>query len=488
MTSLYDQTSSLLYQIDGFISAADAFNFGFYKISLLFVSVDIARYSELMNEYLMTYNSTYKVKRQRAADYIFQATIQIQDLSHEMEIAPNSFANLYEAQWFYASFLSLLDKCMSTIKLANSYLIQVRSDEINIQEAYSPNRFYRHDHDTKACHGMYFNVLQLFAKTIPWLRYSFQKISQWLQENQTNITLINAYKLYNDSSGNTDAEDNASKWPNLWTLLKCNECSFENEVLNFSSWKNIVGDLTTGLGDIVATCLLEYERSLQIAYNTSQQPLSTSPTWLLGDILSIYVNDLKLNIQTLDTLLHSYVTGTITLQETITDIDNIVKIMSENVANIEDKFLSSAATWQNDVRKWQGELNSLYTSIISDVILLHQFMPFNANLSAFGRSLSVWYIDKVLLNVIYFFYIPLVYEPSLRSLFSQNLTEFLVTNSSEVMNRTLSRTVANNIQYSKMSCETIETIDNDWKGYTDEVQQTTSSYKSYFLVDQTFIQ
>ena len=445
-------------------------------------------YSNLMNEYLMTYNNTYKVNRHRAADYTLESIRQVQDINHEMEKAPNSFSNLYEAQLFYASFLLQLDKSLLTMKLANSYLAQVSDDETNIRLEYSPDRFYRHDFDTRFCHDIYFTVSQVFAKTLPFLRYSSLKISHWIKENYINSTLSNAFELFNNSSGDNQTEDGGYELPNLWNLLKCNECNGENNMVNYSVWKTIVKNLTTTINDATFTCLLEYEQTLQTAYNTSQQPSPPSPTWLLDDILSIYVNDLKLNIQTLDTLLHSYVTGTITLQETITDIENIVKLMSDNVANIEDKFLLSAVTWQNDVRQWQNELNNLYSSIINDIILLHQYMPFNVNLSAYSRSLSVWYIDKVLLNVIYYNDDPLVGDSSLLSIFNHNVTEFLITNSSTVVNKTLSRTVATNIEYSEMSCETIEASDNAWKEYTNDVLQITSSYKSYFIIDETFIQ
>ena len=490
MTALYEQTSSLLYQINGFISAAAAFNLGFWKIINRFVIVDMQLFRKIMTDYKTFYNNTYKVVRHRAAEYVTQAIKQIQDLSYAIKMAPTSFNSFYEAQWFYTSFFSLLDKCVVNTRMASTYLMQVQNDEISIRPKNSPDRFYLDDHDSAYCFNKYSVISDAFEKIVPVLSYGSQKISQWIEINSKNITYSSAHQFSNYSSGTMIPEnDNNNPVPNLWNLLACTECDFTSNLLNFSTWKNLVEKLTTPMNDAVLTCLLEYEETLELAHNASQQPFPQPPTWMLGDILSTYVTDLNLNLITLNTLLRSFLAGLTTLQETTANIDNIMKLMSKDVANIQEKILSSAVTWQSDVLNWQSDLNVLYTSIVANVVDLSQFMPINANLSAFGRSLSPWYLHKVLLNVIYYFpNEPLTDNPSLIPLFKQNLTEFLKTNSSAVINDTLSRIVDTNILYAQVSCETIEASDDAWTEYTNEVQQTTSLYKSLFTVDETFVQ
>ena len=488
-TTLYEQTKSLLKRLDGFVAAATAFNAGFNNTSFLYVMRDMEQFCVIIENYMTFYQSTYKVMRWRAVDYVSQTVKQVQDLSYELETAPSSFHSFYEAQWFYTSLSPLLDKSIVNMKLASTFLSKVQSDEVNIKSVNSPNRFYLQDYDKAFCHNMYSVISQIFDRIVPILSYASQKISQWLLDNSKNITYSTAYKFSNFSAEKfADQSGHTSNIPNLWTLLKCYECDFASEVLNYSVWSKLVEQLSESLSDTTVLCLLQYEQTLEVAYNVSKQQLPLSPEWMLGDILSSYSTDLKLNLEAMDALLHAYATGTVTLQETIANIGHLVQIMSDNVVNIESKISSSSAEWQNDVIVWQNNLSAVYASIINNVIGLSQFLFRNANISSFSSSLSIWYLHKVLLDVIYSNNETLADFPALIPLFKENLTEFLKLNSTEVIKETLSRVINNNVVYSQIYYETIKACNDQWVEKAKEVQQTIDVYNSYFIVDDLFIE
>ena len=488
VTVLNSQTSSLLNQIENIMTVAKAFNDGFNDVIRL-VTNDMKQYNAIVEDYMIAYDTVYKAMRHRAANYVFQAVRQVQDLSYELETAPTSFDSFYDAQWFYTSLSPLLDRCVVSIRLASSYLIKVKYDEANNQPIHSPDRFYLHESGATLCYTQYSIISQVFDKTISVLSYASQKVSQWLQGHSRNITYSTAYKFSNFGTENFLHDNlNISDTSDLWTLLKCTECDFNSDPLNYSIWRSLVNDLTWSMSSNIITCLMEYEEALLAAHNSSVQLSPSPPSWYFSDTMSNYVAALKFNELTLDKLLHDYMIGTKTLQEVTSSIANTALIMSKNVQSIEDEIVSSAVTWRNDVIKWRNGLIELFILIADDILNLSQFIIDSTSLEAFGRSLSVWHIQRVFLDVVsYQKDEAIVNYPSLIPVFNANLTSFLQYNARSVINETLFSIIENNLHYSQQQCKAITSSNELWAQFADQVKQTTTLYETFFVLDDDFV-
>ena len=490
INDLYDSTTFFVTKVNRFSAAASSFNNGFRKIMFFFVTVDITMLQYLVQTYQSTYNNTFKSSRQLATEYLVQATRNLQDLSNEMRKASKIFNSFYDAQQFYTSFYALLDKCVVSSSLAYSYISQVLLDESNNTSIeYSPDSFYNNDLKAKSCKTSYSNMMNSIKLIAPILSYASQKISQWLQENSQHIIYAAAANFLSVTHSTNSNDDSISRnAPDLWTLLECVECNITNDVLNYSMWIKLVENvIISPASEEISRCLSEYESTLNDVYEKTKHFRETTPTWMLGDILSFYSSNLRQHAQLLNTYTHSFITGKSTLQETLANVAYIVKFMSTNVTAINDKIASSAEQWLKDVVSWRNDIIASYVSTLNSIVSLFQFMPKNTNLTADVRAVSVWYFDTVLLDIIYYEDFPLLKMPHLISMFNNNLTTFLELYAANVTNVIMKNLVQTNIDYAQASEEEIQLISNEWSTRVDNLSNIINQFQSGFTIDDAFI-
>ena len=498
MITLYENTSSQINRITRFVEATVAFNSGFNKIISKYASVDMSRLRNLIVEYLHTYNNAHKFNRNRAADYISQAIRQIQDLNFEIETAPTFFSTLYEAHRFYTSLLFLLDKCLSHIQLASSYLSRAQNAEINISLLYSPDKFYHNDSESVLCNGKYSSIIQLFDKIVPFLSYMSSKLFRWIQNNTDKNILSTASivasqlkETFVNDAIKSNNESISDAIPNLWYMLECVECNVTSEHFTFSLWSSFVKNVTDTMSNEIVSCLLQYEQMLKVIYDaSSQQLLPLPPKWKLAEMLSTFIGNLELYSQSLKTLSHAVISGTVTMQETIATCENILKFLSDNMVSVENRITSSAQTWQDDIVLWQSELETFYYSVAQVILQLNQFMPNNANLTTVTRNLRFWTIADVVLNVIYYDTNPLpFFDPVIQEQFNQNLTDFLTKNAASFIHKIVSSRIINtNLLKAQRQNEAFIQAHKRWSNFVDDISQVIAGYVKFFVVDESFIQ
>ena len=490
VSDLHYMTTVLLTKIDSFTYAASSFNNGFKKFINYFVSSDIEKLQVILANFQSTYISAYKVSRHLAMKYLSQTTRNFQDLSHEMRGAPKSNSSFYDAQRFYTSFYSLLSKCIVSSRLASSYLSQALIDELrNTHLEYSPGSLYHDAFEATSCNKTYTNILQSLEIIEPFLSYSSQKISVWLKENSQSIIFATAAKFLNASMNAAVFVDNdnaSSDVLDLWTLLVCNSCNTTEKLINYSSWIKLVHNLIK-FSATLPSCLLAYNDALKMTYIATEQLKTATPTWSLGDILSAYTTSLKQQAQSLNANTHSYITGVSALQDALSIVENIVKYMHTNVTAIEEKIASSSEQWLNDVARWRSDITTLYESIVSSLVSLYQFMPGNTNLTETVRLLSIWNINTVLLDIVYYDDSPLLSLPYFIDLFNYNLTQFLQYQASNATNIIFANLVRSNINYAKQSQRELQSLCNAWFAQVDNLTNLIYQAKTDFSINDAFI-
>ena len=501
---LNEQTKYLLFQINSISVAAKLINKGFSKFMSQFVLDDVNKVRNTLLNFSSVYNNFYKSNRQLAAEYVVQVTKNLLDLSNEIHRAPMFFSSFYDAQWFYTSLASLIDKCVVSTRLAGTYLLQVLKDEANINLENSPDRFYYSDLSAQVCYHRYSITSQSLETIASFLSYASQKILRWIEKNSQNIINSTSEKLLealitksnNNNNNNNNKHDITGNFsgvtredlPNLWELLECAECNVTVSMLNYSTWFRLVENLTMSSSEAISNCLFEYERTLEMAYNTTIQLLKVAPSWKLEDTLSNYTHDFAFDMQSLSSCLHSLITGTSTLQETIANVADITQSMNNNIVYIEDKIASVTEQWLNDVNNWHNDVNVLYTLIASNAFSLLQYMSDNTNITTCIMSLYIWYLDTIYLDIVYYYRLPLTYQSDfIYYMFYLNLTNFLQFEAANVTQDTLSTVFKTNIKHAKQLSHTIQSLTIDWSEQAKQIIKLCNQYKGDFIVHDAFI-
>ena len=275
----------------------------------------------------------------------------------------------------------------------------------------------------------------------------------------------------------------------FWDLMECYDCNFSLDLLKHfkSNWTSLAKKITESASDSTSYCLLQYEHTLEKAYKSVNFSLPDAPIWSLEIALSKFISEILQAVNMLNSITHSYLIGETHLQDTINLIKLNFKGVSNNVMNAKQKITLSAVSWRDDIILWQAKVNLTYFSIINNLASLLSFLSDNSRHLAPAKSLLIWHLNKVLLDVIHYNDIPLLYHLSFFEVFQHNFTHFLQFNATSVLQDILIKSINESLAYSIQSQETIEALCNDWFTQINDANKLINDYESDLVIDEAFL-
>ena len=397
------------------------------------VGDDMKNLNNVLFNFQLFYNETFKPLRFQAGKYIIEAFNCLHGLDYVLRSQPTSFSNFSVAYWAYINLVSLLNICIVNTNLAVTSLADALNLESRTGNVFVPDQFYKseptdnifenylyYDYVCRNCYEVVSGTLKGFA---PILNLASQKVSLWLQTNTayiesltarttelaSNKPVTNYFTSSNQGiiteetfSNSIDASTSTSEYsteffhafieesneyyPGFWTLLKCESC---DQPLN-KTWNDLIISLSSSVCYTASQCLKEYESSLFNAITSSLLSITSTPTFSPSDRLKTSLHNMNTQVMNLEANIHSYIVGAISGKNLSILAGDILNIMSLNLSIVEDEMTVLLRGWAKDVDSWSASIVSQYSSVCDNLYELSRFVYTSKQLSSGVASLTMW--------------------------------------------------------------------------------------------------
>ena len=495
------------------------------------VDEDMANLNNVLLDFQLLYNKTFKASRLKAGKYITETYNCLHDLDFILILQPTSFSNFSVAYWAYINLASLLNICIVNTNLAVTYLAEALNLERKTGDPLIPDQFYKSEptdnvfenypYYDNVCRNFYEVVSGTLKRFAPILNLASQKVSFWLQTNTANIEnltkkttqsasnkpytnyfttsnqgIITEEYISNSFYASTSkseystkffhsvTEENNEYFSGFWTLLECESC---DQPLN-KTWNELIASLTSSVCYTASQCLMAYESSLFDTIASSLLSIASTPTFSPSDRLKTSL--LNINAQTthLEENIHSYIVGTISGKNLSTLAGNILNSMSLNLSIVEDEMTVLLRGWENDVATWSSSIISQYLSVCDNLYELSRFVYTSTQLSSTVASLTMWLQPRIIYKPVASIMASVTDSAGTMKSIEKSMQVFIGVTGKQTVEDTMSA-ISNDIvkQLHQVALQ-VKVLSNYWSNEQSFVVGLLNDFNAQLIIDDVFVQ
>ena len=481
-------TKLILSKLDIVLTISSTFVDAVKMYNDYFIKTSLNALQNYFKTFFVAYNGKFKDIRQLTVSYVSEAIYQLYDLDKRLQFAPTSFNKLYDAHLFFSGMLLLFDKCTLNINAAIVYLSQAIKDETNLPAGSLPKSFYANKTYSAFCNNLYASTMHTLKDLAKIISYAQQKISLYQSSNAEsfNNATIHTFSSILLNQSNEQSFDNV---PGLWTLLLCNDCedSFNWPTLNYTTWVHFKRNLSTSIADAITQCLLQYERVLTEAYNSTLQFVESAPNWALGDMVGDYYETLKEYTNVFNNICHSYEIGSISLLSAVQGINSVLQRMTDSINSIEANALTSVHNWNADVTIWEDNFLKLFQPVLRNTALFSQYLPNKQELISNVSSLPMWTASSMKLGGYYIYSVTNAGYIAVLKQLNLVLKNYTSEQAVSLLRGMTSVAYGYNIGYTQDFTDFVATQSREWRELSDKLAEFLTRYSGRFVIDESFI-
>jgi hypothetical protein len=498
-------TNEYAIQIQQFFNVGNQLQTALQMYNKIVVQYDRDVYFQVISQFSNFYRSKYKVVRDSAAKYTFDAVACVKDVYTELLASPTGFNKFSDARWYFTQISALVNNCMNDALLSLTYLPRAVASESDNQYQFAPQNFYASRSVATSCSNVYSNTEETLKKHFVILHYVSDQLALWLSDNATDVNTsltselstylsqynrsINASNLVQSTTpqtgnltGNNSSNNTSSNiYLGIWPLL----AGYLDQSIVSSQLQNV----DVAISNQVSQCLTNYEELLKDALKSASQSILEIPV-LSATQASVNATNFWSSANTdLESAIHDYITGAVLGRDTANRLNLMLNGMMNNMQVTSDENLQTFEAWLNDLAQWQNNAFLLYSSIINtSIALLTQPLSDSAPLRTAISIMNLWMQPRVkIVPEIDVYYLNQFITED-RQAISQLALFYLTTYARAQVVQYLDEVVIQDVTWKiQPLSDELRSSYNNWLYYKTAIDASVQDYLATFTVDDNFL-
>jgi hypothetical protein len=498
-------TNEYAIQIQQFFNVGNQLQTALQMYNKIVVQYDRDIYFQVISQFSNFYRSKYKVVRDSAAKYTFDAVACVKDVYTELLASPTGFNKFSDARWYFTQISALVNNCMNDALLSLTYLPRAVASESDNQYQFAPQNFYANRSVATSCSNVYSNTEETLKKHFVILHYVSDQLALWLSDNAADVNTsltselstylsqynrsINASNLVqsttpqtgNLTGNNSNNNTSSNIYLGIWPLL----AGYLDQSIVSSQLQNV----DVAISNQVSQCLTNYEELLNDALKSASQSILEIPV-LSATPASVNATNFWSSANTdLESAIHDYITGAVLGRDTANRLNLMLNGMMNNMQVTSDENLQTFKAWLNDLAQWQNNAFLLYSSIINtSIALLTQPLSDSAPLRTAISIMNLWMQPRVkIVPEIDVYYLNQFITED-RQAISQLALFYLTTYARAQVVQYLDEVVIQDVTWKiQPLSDELRSSYNNWLYYKTAIDASVQDYLATFTVDDNFL-
>jgi hypothetical protein len=498
-------TNEYAIQIQQFFNVGNQLQTALQMYNKIVVQYDRDVYFQVISQFSNFYRSKYKVVRDSAAKYTFDAVACVKVVYTELLASPTGFNKFSDARWYFTQISALVNNCMNDALLSLTYLPRAVASESDNQYQFAPQNFYASRSVATSCSNVYSNTEETLKKHFVILHYVSDQLALWLSDNATDVNTsltseLSTYLLqYNRSINASNLVQSTT--PQTGNLTGNNSSNNTSSNIYLGIWPLLVGyldqsivssqlqNVDVAISNQVSQCLTNYEELLKDALKSASQSILEIPV-LSATQASVNATNFWSSANTdLESAIHDYITGAVLGRDTANRLNLMLNGMMNNMQVTSDENLQTFEAWLNDLAQWQNNAFLLYSSIINtSIALLTQPLSDSAPLRTAISIMNLWMQPRVkIVPEIDVYYLNQFITED-RQAISQLALFYLTTYARAQVVQYLDEVVILDVTWKiQPYSDELRSSYNNWLYYKTAIDASVQDYLATFTVDDNFL-